>query len=113
MVADVVGRVAVRRLPHDFAAIEIDRREQTVGRLDDRQALHVQAGGCGDCRLLDETGSRGWRGRASRFSRALCGARRVGGAAVTGSEDFPERLSADPETYRMSENPAGAPRAIA
>ena len=36
------GRVAVRHLPHQLAAVEIDGREHAVRRLHDRQSLDVQ-----------------------------------------------------------------------
>ena len=39
MVAHVVRRVAVRHLPDDLAAIEIDRGDRSVRRLEDRQAV--------------------------------------------------------------------------
>ena len=38
MIADVIRRVAVRHLPDDLAAIEIDRGDRAVGRLEDRHA---------------------------------------------------------------------------
>ena len=39
MIADAVGRLAVRDLPDDLAAIEVDRGDAAVRRLQERQAL--------------------------------------------------------------------------
>ena len=39
---DVVGRFAVRDLPHHLALVQIDRGDAAVRRLHERQALHRQ-----------------------------------------------------------------------
>ena len=43
MIANRIGRLAIRHLPLDVAAIEIDRRDYRVRRLHDRKPLHGQA----------------------------------------------------------------------
>ena len=40
MIADVVRRLTVRNLPEQRALLQIDRRDSTVRRLDQRQPLH-------------------------------------------------------------------------
>ena len=45
LVPDLIRRFAVRDLPGDVALVEIDRGDAAVRRLDQRQALHRQAGG--------------------------------------------------------------------
>ncbi len=75
VVADVVRRVAVRDLPQDLAAIEADRRDAAVGRLDDRQALDRQPG---TAALTTATAARaasgGWCRRRWRQCRGRCAA---------------------------------------
>ena len=43
MIADAVGRFAMRDLPDDLAFVQIDRRDAAVRRLDERQPLDEQA----------------------------------------------------------------------
>src|SRR5262245_27954801 len=43
MVANVVGRVAVRHLPDNVAAIEIDRGDRAVWRLENRDPVDRQS----------------------------------------------------------------------
>ena len=82
VVADVVRRVAVRRLPQQVAAIEIDSGDQPVRRLDERQPLHVE-------RRNLRRAWRGWRRSRQILARAIAG---VGGAAIAWSPGFAERL---------------------
>ena len=42
MIANRIRRFAIRHFPFQFAAIEIDSGNDTVRRLDDRQALDIQ-----------------------------------------------------------------------
>ena len=87
MVANVVGGVAVRHLPHELAAIEIDRRQHAVRRFHDRQSLHREAG----ARTVGRLPSR--RGQRLLLLRPL---RRVGRAAVARPHHLTEFLSRKP-----------------
>src|SRR5438067_4542777 len=44
MIADVIGRFAVRHLPSDFALVHIVRRDPAVGRFQQRQATNGESG---------------------------------------------------------------------
>src|SRR4030095_4787748 len=81
MIADIVRRVAVRSLPEQFAAIEIDGGNQAVRRFHERQPLHVQR------RNLGRPG-RGWRRPGQILARPVTG---VGGAALPWSARLTER----------------------
>ena len=103
MIADVVRRVAVRHLPGDLAAIQVDRRDGAVRRLENRQALDERV------RPPQRPPPRGRRAApqprrgatpAARGSRRLRlrlrdRARRISGAAVARSEHFDERPAGD------------------
>src|SRR5436309_2221031 len=77
VIADVVGRVAVRHLPHQLALVEVHGGYDTVRRLDDRQPLRTRpaeaasATATGCCCARSGTGScsaRRGRRTASTFS---------------------------------------------
>ena len=111
MIAHAVRRVAVRHLPQQFAAIELDGGEHAVRRLHDRQPLHREPAGRKFRRALPPF-RKPWLSTAAAGApaplRRLCDrARRIRCAAVAWSEHFDERLAATPRTYLMSENPGG------
>ena len=101
MTANAVGRLAMRYLPQQIASIEVDRRKDSVWRLQDRQSLHressrITAGrggrwrcGCGSCRRRRRCGLRCGFGLRD-------GSRRVSRAAVTRPEHFDKRLPGNP-----------------
>ena len=105
MIADVVRRVAVRHLPQQLAAIEVDRREHAVRRLHDRaaparsvrrpEAQQVDRRCAGRRRGRRRRRCSGRRCRCRRGFGLRDGARRIGGAAVAGPEHFDERLAGD------------------
>ena len=64
MIADDVGRLAVRHLPDDRALVEADGRDRPVGRPDHGQALDVE----------DESAEAAARGRTLRRRRSGIGA---------------------------------------
>jgi len=74
MIADAVGRFSVRHLPDELAAIEIDRRDASVRRLQQRQTLR---------RRVRVDGA--VVGRRRRAARPRAG-RRVGAGVFTGPE---------------------------
>ena len=74
--ADVIRRVAVRGLPHDFSLVDVDRRDGRVGRLDQRQSLDAQH----LVRIRRVSASRGHDGRRFRFRH-----RRIGAGVFTGA----------------------------
>ena len=97
MIADVVGRLAVRHLPDHLASIEVDRRQQSVRRLHERQPIdeHRIAGRSGGRRVA-RGGCRAAPASAAlgRWSWRLCPAlRRVGGAAEARAFALDERLA--------------------
>jgi len=54
MIAHVVGGLAVRDLPEQFASIQVDRADLAVGGLDQRQPTHRHAAPAGvPARLVD------------------------------------------------------------
>src|SRR5206468_6966829 len=104
MVADHVRRVSVRDLPHEVAAIEVDRVEHAVRRLEERQTLYLQAeaataacwrrtGRAGRrCSRAASAGSRA-RGRSRAWRSASTPLRRVGRAPEAGAFPFHEWLT--------------------
>src|SRR5688572_2941843 len=93
VVADVVGRVAVRHLPLQVALGQVDRSQDTIGRLDHRQPFHsVVDGGRRSARSATSGGGngRGWRGPPGR----------VGVGARAGRFTQPERLAHDARLIR-------------
>ena len=108
MVANAVGRVAVRYLPQQFAAIEMDRREHAVGRLHHRQALHRQPAGWFDVPATFAVA--GWQAGVpdSRASAACAIARGESAAQQSpGPNTSTNGWPLTPRTYRISENPCG------
>ena len=93
MIAHVVRRVAVRHLPHQLAAIEIDRGEHAVRRLHDRQPLHGQAALAAGRRVRRRRPAPragGWR-RLPAAARARGRARRHRRRSVARARRFPRR----------------------
>ena len=76
MIADAVGRLAVRDLPDDLAAIEIDRGDAAVRRLQERQPLRRRV------RVDRAVVRRGRRRRRAGAGRR----RRVGADVLAGPE---------------------------
>ena len=105
MIAHVVGCVAVRRLPQQIAAIEIDCRDQAMRQPDGRR---------GPARSTVEAATRvpaaraRWAGQI--VARAIPG---IGGTAVAGSPGLAERRARDSATYRIVENSRRRPASSA
>src|SRR5262245_62271696 len=74
MIPNVVRRIARRRLPHDLAAVEIDRGHHPVRRFVNWQSLNGEAYvGCGGIAATARALSRRLEiRRRERFSRAVC-----------------------------------------
>src|SRR5512143_36189 len=90
MVAHNIRRIAVRNLPGDLTLVEIDSREQSVWRLQDGEALHLQGSGAASttrCRSRSCWGLGRGRRAPSWLSWKVCG------AAESRSFTDPKRLS--------------------
>ena len=85
-----VRRIAMRHLPHEISAVQIDSGENTIGRLDERQTIHVRG------RPAAPRAHPPWRCLCHDGVQPLLGRadlRRIGSGAEAGAFIDPELLA--------------------